>query len=326
MSPVEEVMWDPNYFGANIGAWVGGFLGDPAEPIDNFELGVTEPTAANTGFRVPEISLANYSGDITNITQGEIVSRLAITGKVRPPANVTATLRDCLALGQTQAQATGTSYYNIGDQTATTATGAGVITWEFCEIRASLPSYKNNGWKGGNVFLYRCKGNGLTDFLSPHGSAGSGVAKSFKAHGCYAENFVTSVEPAANQSDLITHNDYCQCQGLLTVLEIIGCANSTTGRPRTSWLLIQKSQGSYGIVRIEKNWMRGATTTGSTINVASNMLGTDFQEFHLKDNRISTSGNTPRALVSASVRSAFASTISGNIEMETGLPLTINNA
>lgn len=325
MSPIEEVMWDPNYFGPNSGAWVGGFLGDPAEPIDNFELGVTEPTASNTGFRVPEISLSNYSGDITNITQGQIVSKLAITGKVKPGATITATMQDCLLLGQTQAGATGNSYYNIGDQTGTTTSGAGLMTWEFCEIRASIPSYKNNGWKGGNVFLYRCKGSTLTDFLSPHGSSGSGVSKIFKAHGCYADGFYTDADP--NQtSDNITHNDFCQCQGLLSTLEIIGCANGDTGRPRTSFLLVQKGEGGYGTVKIGNNWIRGATGTGSSINIASNMLASDFQEFHLYGNRVSTTGKTPRALVSASVRTGFASTIFGNIEMETGLPLTINNA
>ena len=321
MSPnvTEMVMWDGD-------SWEGSIYPEPAQPEDPFELMVTEPTASNTGFRVPEISLSNYAGDLTNVQSGDIVDRLAITGKTRPLATVTATYRDCLLLGQTQAQATGTSYYEIGDHTATTQVGAGLVTYEFCEIRATLPSYKNNGWKGGNVMLYRCKGVGLTDFLSPHGSSGQGVSKTFRAHGCYAADFVTSVEPVQNQSDLITHNDYSQSQGLLSVYELLGCANGTNGRPRTSWALLQKSQGSYGIVRIIGNWARGAETTGSTFNVPPNLLASDFQEFHFQNNRVSITGKTPRVLISSSVRTGHAATIFGNIELETGLPLTINNA
>lgn len=327
MSPTELVMWDPNYFGPNFGAWAGGVLGEPAEPEDPFELGITEPNDNNTGFRVPEINLQNYAGDITNVNNGDLIKELAITGRCNPPPTVTATMRDCLMLGQTQAQATGTNYYDIGAHTQTVTSGAGMFTYEFVEIRAMLPSYKNNGWKGGNVFLYRCKGSGLTDFLSPHGHGNLQVSKIFKAHGCFAKDFVTSVEPVENQTDLITHNDFCQCQSRLSVLEIIGCANDTANRPRTSWLLLQKNQGGiYGIVKIQKNWMRGAEGTGSTINVPPNMLASDFQEFHFSENRVSTTGKTPRALISSSVRTGHAATIFGNIEMETGNPLTINNA
>lgn len=288
---------------------------------DNFILGTTQPTASNTGPRIAEINLSNYAGDFTNVQSGDVISGLAITGQVNPSGSPTATFRDCLIKGDTDPTPTASGYYDIGRQVGTTG---GLVTYEFCEIRAENPSYRNNGWKGGNVRLVRCKGSSLTDFLSPHGSSGSNIWKTFQAHGCYADNFYTDTEPAANQSDLITHNDFCQAQGRLTLLEIIGCANGATGRPRTSWLLLQTNQGTYGTVRINSNWMYGATASGSSVNIP--IAAGSFENFEFQGNRVSNTGQSPRVLMASTVRTTFASTISGNTFLETGAALTINNA
>lgn len=328
MSPSERVMWDPNALGLNIGAWVGGIYGDPAEPIDNFELGVTEPTASNTGFRVPEIQLANYSGDITNLPGGLPIEKLAITGKVRLPATTTTTIKDSLLLGQTQDinnNAPGISYYNIADGTPTATSGAGIVTYEHCEIRASVANYKNNGFKGGNIVAYRCKGSGLTDFASVHGSgANGGTTKSVKLHGCYADQFYFGPDPNQDDTNGVTHPDFCQAQGLLSVLEIIGCATGNLGRPRTSFCLLQSDAGAYGAVKINYNWIRSYELSGTGINVP--IANTNFASFECIGNRASTTGIAPRIRLHSTIRSAYAATIRDNIEMETGLPLAIANA
>jgi len=307
------------------GEWQAAGRPSLAGPIfaDDFVLGSTRPDGTNTGPRVPEISLSNYAGDLTNVADGDVIDRLLITGKVRPSGSPTATLRDCLIIGDTDPTPTASGYYNIGDATGTSG---GLVTYEFCEIRAENPSYRNNGWKGGNIKLVRCKGTNLTDFLSPHGSSGSGIRKTFQAWGCYAQDFYTDTEPAANQSDLITHNDFCQAQGLLSLLEIIGCANGEVGRPRTSWLLLQTNQGTYGTVRINSNWMYGATGSGSTVNIPTATSAASFEHFEFTGNRVSNTGQSPRVLMASTVRTTFASTISGNTFLETGAALTINNA
>lgn len=305
--------------------WNGSVLvgGEGTTTLDDFVLGTTVATALNTGSRIPDVNLSNYAGDLTNVTNGEVVSGLLITGRIAPTlgAGQSAIIRDSVALGQTDPTPTGGDYYNIGS-----ATGhLGTVRYEHVEIRPSIGTYRPNGWKGGNVELYRCKASGLCDFISPHGSGS--VWKSFKVHGCYADGFVSAVDP--NQGDNITHNDWCQAQGGLTVLEIIGCTSGQTGRPRTSVILLQSGVSVVGGGRYEKvvitdNVFYGDTTEGTTINVPTS--ATNFDEFTLARNKVSSTGKTPRALLSSTVRTTFASTIFDNTVLETGDPLTINNA
>lgn len=314
MSPVRTRLWDGEKL-----------LGGEALEPDAFVLGVTQPTAANTGSRIADVSLSNYAGDITNVSPGETISGLLVTGRIAPNlgAGQTATMRDSVLLGLTDPTPTGSDYFNVGADTG----HAGTMRYEHVEVRAPGDSYRYNGWKGGNVELYRCRASGVVDFLSPHGSGS--LYKTFVAHGCYADNFYFGTDPNQANTDGLTHPDWCQAQGGLSLLEIIGCANSPDGRPRTSCILLQAGgtligQGQYGTVRINQNWFYGSDVSGSTVNVP--ITATKFGEFELIGNRVSQTGKTPRVLIHSTVRSAFAATISGNVILETSAALTINNA
>src|SRR4051812_32835202 len=74
-------------------------------PPPPFLLGETVPStlgihtpAASIGPRVPEIRLTPYAGSFDNVTDGDVLDRLVITGRFNP-AVPTFTLRDSLVLG-----------------------------------------------------------------------------------------------------------------------------------------------------------------------------------------------------------------------------------
>jgi hypothetical protein len=317
-------------------SWVGNrtFFPDPPNPpADIFDYGVTEPTILNTGIAgggKVDGDLLVMNGNLTTvnphdgstIVPGSIVENLLVKGWVKPVVGGV-TFRNVVCTGENIVP-TGTSYYPLFDNRNNYTQG--VNTFEFCEARPFSPSYRWNGFQGGNVNLFRCKGLGCADFLSPHGSS-SAPDKEFKAWGCFAEQFYAGPDP--NQSDGVVHADYCQAQSRLSLLELIGNAAGWNNRPRTSNNLLQTNQGGTYVKFINRrNWWRGNPTQGSTTNIP--VGSAVFTVFQYSENRVSDTGNIPfgnaRVNINSTVRTTFASTIFGNISEETGLPIPIGNA
>lgn len=310
---------------------VGAFVAPGRTPLpvtaleDIFVLEETVPNRRLTGPRKPDSELYFHPGNLTTthpvtgetLVPGMLIEDIMVKGYVRPVVgglhfkNVVALCDDVPPVG--------IDYRPLFDLRAVSS---GVNTYEFCEARATDLSYRNVGFQGGNAILIRCKGSGLTDFLSPHGS-GSAI-KTFEAYGCYADDFYTDADPN-QQSDNITHNDFCQAQGRLSKLVIVGCANGPNGRPRTSCILLQTNQGAYsGEVTLRSNTFYPAETTGSCVNIP--ITGITGLPFTLSKFKVSSTGNQPRMLIESSLRSASTSNISENTILETGATLPINNA
>lgn len=299
-------------------------------PLDLFELGVTQPTAENTGPRFPDDELYFHNGNITTLhpvtgallAPGDVIEKVYVTGYVRPVV-AGLTFNDVVATDEDEAWV-GIDYRPIFDQRAAMT---GYNTYNFCEARAATSDYRNVGWQGGNFVANRCKVTNVTDSFSPHGS--STVNKTVEINGCFADDFYTDTDP--NQGDNITHNDGCQAQGRLSKLWVIGNSigslGNLAGRPRTSNVLLQSNAGGYVAgegVKVNYNWFHGHATAGSTVNVP--ITGLNSIPFEFIGNRVSNTGHTPLILLQAGLRTATTSTISGNVVLETGAPVTINNA
>lgn len=268
--------------------------GEPPPPDDPFELGETEPTtryaftsAAHIGPRVPEVTLSNYDGTFDNLADGDVVERLAITGRFRPHAR-TFTLRDSIVLGGEPAgddhdPASRNAYFWLLDFTDD-AIDAGLI--EFVEVRPSYQSHEIGGIKGGNVKLSRSLIRGVVDGGQPHGT--SQRRKRFIMHGTRIDHLATFPDPT--QSDGWTHTDGNQAAGALDEYDIYGC--SIHGG-RTSALLIQQSIGTYGVVRVRRSWLYGDTEEGSTLNTSEGEFGPiGVESFEVTGNRFNRSGRT----------------------------------
>jgi len=273
------------------------------EPPD-FTLGRTEPTkdglytpSAVVGPRVPETSMRTYDGSFTNLSDGDVVDRMIITGQFNPDATDWV-LRDSIVEGgvppggETDPMVRNAIWplFDIRDG----AVLEGRI--EHSEARPSYQSHEIYGLKGGNVTLYRSLIRGVTDGAQPHGSS-SKPAKRVAIVGSLIEDLVTFDDP--NQSDGITHNDGSQSSGLLDLYTVYG---SSIHGGRTSALLIQQQSGTYGDIVLAFNWLYGDPSTGSTLNTSQNGNGVIAAGglFLVIGNRFSKAGKTPHVLISAS--------------------------
>lgn|GEM_PF-1444061 len=305
---------------------------------DPFVLGQTEPTAANTGCRIPRADLLHRPGTVTSthpvtgaplqrgdVISGVRVSRLAIT----VPGVV---VRDVWVDGGglSYGPNPGTDYHRLVDARACPggASDDDLVRYEHVTVDPATRSYLNVAFQGSNFRAYRCLVVGVTDAFSPH-STGSQVPRAVDILGCYAADFYIDADP--NQSDGIVHGDFVQSGGKLRRLRIEGNAVAgggatslgSTARPRTSNVLLQTNAGAYSGegVSIVRNWLRGHPAAGSTVNVPVNIAAA----FELVDNVIASTGKTPRLLINAAVRAAAATAIANNV-LDTGAAATVNNS
>jgi hypothetical protein len=328
--PLKFDVWD----GYNWVYYGGVDLGD-----DGFVLRETLATSANTGCRIPYASLTVFSGIVTNthpvtgfaLAPGDVITGVRASGFDLTVKGVT--VRDCWVDGHTMAYVAGSADYNrLIDQRHSPGgeVDSDMNIFEFVTVDPVTSNYKNVAFQGSCFRAYRCKIRNVTDAFSPH-STGSQVHRPVDIWGCYADDFYIDDEPSANQTDLITHNDFVQAAGKLRRLTVIGCAvgdgsgsaKYTRGRPRTSNILVQNNAGTYTGegVTVEDNYFRGAQTTGSTINMPVD-VGVPLS---IQRNVVHSTGNTPRVLIKDTWRVAGTTTISGNVD-ENGNPTTINNA
>lgn len=303
----------------------------PTPPFP-FRLGETEPTSQNAftpsavvGPRVPETSLENYAGDLTNISEGDRVDRLVITGRVKPTTSGWV-LRDCLiAPGEPDPVGADPMDRNdlvpALDMRGVPAAGG---TVEFVEVRPSYRSHEMYGFKGGNVLVRRSVIVATTDGVQVHGSGTypNDTPKFLVLAGCLIGGLRTFADP--NQSDGWTHNDVVQAFGSVTNLEIVGCA---LYGGRTSCILIQQQSGLYQTVTIDRNWLYGNHDVGSTINTSQNGRGVICAggALTITGNRVAQAGKSPAILIASDTLKAPTTTISGNVYMETGEPVPISS-
>lgn len=299
----------------------------PEPPPDTFVSNVTEPTSLNTGPRVADWQLENYAGSLTNVAQGEVIERLAITGQADLNA-VGARLVDCkIKVGDPQSTDTA-----IKDRPGIIATRSGGIPlyYDFCEIDPSHFTHDIYGVKGGGFHLNRCHIHGTVDGVMAYGS--STIKKTWSIKDSLINDLRWySIDPRHGPEG--SHCDGCQVQGNCSG-EITGSA--IFGGVTSAILLTNDVPGGYDYMRITDNWLYGHPSLGSTLNVA----GANIGGLEVKRNRIDKTGrSTYWLLVSSTNRQPEKFGCTGtvgnvndwvggpdaNIYMQDGLPVALRN-
>lgn len=296
---------------------------DPPWDHPHFELGQTEPTLlymhtpyAQCGIRVPETRLENYAGTFDNLQDGDVVERLAISGRFRPHVPQF-TLRDSIVFGgepagESHDPADRNAYFWLLDATDDIIDD-GLI--EHVEARPSYRSHEIGGFKGGNVTLSRSLIQGVIDGGQPHGT--SQRRKSFKMHGTRIDYLMTYPDPS--QDDQWVHGDGNQASGELDLYDVFGC--SIHGG-RTAALLVMQNVGTYNVVRIRQNWLYGDTEEGSTFNTSEGGRGPiGLEEFTVDGNRFNRTARTA-AWIKPDTLDSATFTWTNNVYMDDGSPVT----
>lgn len=238
------------------GNWVSGTSSIPYSGSggsgDGFTLGVTKPTAGNTG--TLGTPLTTQSGDVTITTAGVTVTGLDIHGfLIIKAANVTVT--NCHIRGR------GPAYVAQGLVDCTNAAATGV-TISRCEVgdSAATTQYWWNGIDGSGFTADRCNIHDVTDAIHTTGS-------NVTVQGCYIHDLSFHDDDGDHAGDgqhpYWSHNDGWQTMGgtnLNATGNYFGCyASTTTGMPDT---LV-----TSGVPN--RNWPNGITIspTGGTVGM-----------------------------------------------------------
>lgn len=296
------------------GKLLGSFQPMEAPPDPEFVYGFTEPTdkglftpKAVAGPRVPETSMRNYGGSLTNVQDGEILDRLVIPGIFRPRAKDWV-LQDSITEGG--AAPAGINELPLWDMRDGANTGGKII---HSLARASDPSYAMYGYKGGNADVYRSIIERTTDGTQPHGSGS--IRKYARFFGTLIRDL--RVFPDPTQKDKITHNDDKQASGNLTEYVVFGCA---LHGGRTSSMLTQQQSGTYDRIAHIFNWFYGDKETGSTYNTSQNGKGVIAQGgiYVVIGNRFDGTAKKPLAWIAKSTLASPSFWWWGNVDMATG--------
>lgn len=290
-------------------------------PPDTFTLGVTKPTSANTGPRIPEIQLKNYAGSFTNVPDDKPVSGLAITGQISMLQS-DVTYRDNLIL-MGAAPSPGTTYTAIAANNSALPNN---ILVEFCEIRPSVKTVDHYGVQGRGFTLYRCEITGVVDGVVAHGTTSlQGVVS---IQGSFIHG-LAHYEVDPRQSGTPSHDDGIQVEGALDI-EIIG--NTIWGGYTSAILVTQNvlNPNNYVKVLITDNWLDQENPIGgAVVNVSEKSRG-PINNFTLARNKFGRTGSGFRVIMPSTTRLASTSYVpltgvDANVYEDTGLPITITN-
>lgn len=244
-----------------------------------FAVGQIEPTLTNTGFRVPQVSLVNHAGSITNVARGEVIERRVITGVFQP--NNPCTLRDCLILGG-PAAAYGSTLNHIDLRSPSIDVPVRI---EHTTVDPSHRSVDSYGMGHGNLDAYRVKIIGCVDGASVHGTGSwpNTVMRVARFRACYfGDSPFYPVDPRQTDG---SHNDFIQAHGSLKLLEVIGCSFGRDGARAMACILLQQHHGLYEDVVITDNWFYGHPTEGTVFNTSS-QRGQAYSMLKLWRNRV----------------------------------------
>lgn len=197
-----------------------------ASLLNQFILGTTKPTAANTGWRRVRASLTPSVGDILVTTAGTVIEGKLITGRVLVrAANVT--IRQCEIVGNGYAKG------NTGLVDCNHPAASNVLI-EDCEIHQDQATA--NVWHDAIIghdytarrnFIYDVvDGFGVYNSSNPSKPANVAIEGNFVRDLCY-------FSPDPNHPDNRTHNDGIQIQGnggvRIVGNHLRGYASSTSG-------------------------------------------------------------------------------------------------
>lgn len=204
-----------------------------------FIVGVTKPTAANTGV-FDEDALSVVNGDLL-ITEPGVYINLDIKGRVRIQFDEgLAIFYNCRIAPQT----------DPGTNTAAVINQRRAMLWLIdCDLTTNVYTWTTNGFLGGNVWALRCKISHVVDFFQIYCTDSTDETGPTGAviEGCYGEDFLyVSPDPTHADDDNATHNDGVQILGGSGTI-VRGCNFQMTESPNS---VVgpggQPSGGAYG--------------------------------------------------------------------------------
>lgn len=231
-------------------------------------------TPLNTGCRIPENELTPVAGSVTTthpgtgqpLKAGDVVEGFDIAGRIVPTIGGV-TYRDCIVRGgmpngQPSSPTQANTWALIDHR------NNGITTLNRFEYVTLAPSYLSHdiyGFRGGNYIALYCYVGPVIDGFNPHGS--QEMWKSAFHWGCYMEMaHHADVDP--RQGPEGSHDDNLQAQGKLTRLELLKCdLRGSYGNT----VLLQKGEGSYGMIKINDNRFSGRTDTGGVFNMSETL-------------------------------------------------------
>lgn len=255
-----------------------------------FHLKITEPTAENTGPRVPPTQTFGSPGSpyTYTISMPGVTERIRVYGRINVTAESGVIIRDVEVIMQpSTTQINGiqfnaeNSHGNLVEFTRVTVGDPGLATEE-----------QSTCIRGRGVDVIRCDLSGAVDGLQVYTPTKAVARQRVRILGTYIHDLIVS---PSTQSDGWTHNDCIQGLGSLD-LEIIG--NALHGG-RTSCVIINTDVPAHGWgdCIVEDNWCYGDPLNGSTLNVATTA---SIGNLSVKRNRISRAGkNSGQCFVKA---------------------------
>ena len=248
--------------------------------LDAFVLGVTEPTAANTGIRANGLDtsmLTVVSGDVT-LGDSDFPSNKVIEGKyykgfVTVWTSTPVTFRNCYFEGR---GFSGETNPKNGLVSCTNTSNSAPVNFEFCTFWSVNPMYQQRCITGAGIgHVTRCDLGRGEDLLAVYPTAQTTI---FGAYGNYFHDLSFWDHDPQRASDSVhpgwTHNDCIQINGSNGVA-IVGnsfhaFADPTSGNystltsggyPTGAWnscLMLNTGTGRHENLTIDQNWFYGA--------------------------------------------------------------------
>lgn len=208
------------------------WLGVGLDPItdDPFEVGVTEPTVENSGFRVVPTNVIN--GDVT-LTTGQTFSGNIVNGRIKVPISATGTI----IIEDNFVDASGipgVDAFNVIDINPSTSA---TVLVRYNEIKGRVSTI---GIGVRKFTAYRNYIHHVEDGLRIHNFNSSGSSASdVTAEGNYMGPFLSwTPDPLITRSDTRTHSDGIQiegCDGTVIRGNAIHAMATTDGTSNVEW-------------------------------------------------------------------------------------------
>lgn len=231
-------------------------------------------TPFNTGCRIPEEDLIVHNGNVTNthpgtglpLVPGDVIEGFYITGRLAPTVGGL-TFRDCIVRGGmpngVPSSPTQANTWALVDNRHNNIVA--LNRYEYVTIDPSYLSHDIYGFRGGNYIALYCYIGPVIDGFNPHGS--QEMWKSAFHWGCYME-MAHHAEVDPRQGPEGSHDDNLQAQGKLVRLELLKCdLRGSYGNT----VLLQKGEGSYGMIKIHDNKLGGMPDRGGPFNMSETL-------------------------------------------------------
>lgn len=239
----------------------------PVVPDPAFTLGVTEPTAANTGVRDPSL-LTRFDGNITTTGDGQVIRNLDVYGRV-VVNHADVVIENCIVRGAASPTA--------GDACILATSGSVarlLIDRVACFPQAARPYM--DGIRGHDFTARRVHLRDMVDGFGIFNTVAPDPHQiGVRLEGCFVERS-SYFSPDSNQpTDDQSHNDDCQVQSGFGLV-VVGCAfrgvygpagthspsvtgTSPSGWPNVSfaWILLSPNAGPIGDLTVTDNWVYG---------------------------------------------------------------------